>query len=812
MTETATATLPDAPRRGFRWGWMAAGFLALLAIIAASLLFAPPSFFFTSLLKKAVHDQTGRELTVASSRYVIRETVTVELSGVELGRPGSAPGTSPFTARKITAQVPLRSLINGTPEILSLDLDAPVFNFVREANGSGNWEAAPTPAAAPSSGPIATIAVSPTTIRNGTLIYEDESNATRLRLDAIEATLAADPRYGGAAAKGRLAYNTEPLSFDLAVADAAAAASGQMTALTLAIDGRLLKARLSGEGAIGETPMLAGEIDATSPSARELAAWLGLGDSIPPTAGAFSIKSRTEPGTTATRAAGSLVLRDAPVTFDLMLASLREVIAGQPAAVKGAVAGQGLAADLDGTLLLATENSYQGAISAKTDNVGTLAARLGVTNAAINALGPGALKTTIDARASAITFTGAEFDADGRTGTFTGTVALDGPRPRVTGDLALPRLDLDSLLGRTSAPPAASVPESAPADEGFATTYDVLAAELDAIENPPPSAAAFEAAPAATGWSTAPIDLKALRTVDLDLGLTLASVKFGALPIGKTRLKTKLDNGELAASIDEMAIGPGTGSGTIALKARGSAHDAAIGLKLVNIEAGPLSTELSGKPLLKGPATADLATRATGRSLSELVTTLDGTARIDLKKGELRGWDIGAMVAELWNYKGWGYTPSRKTPFDQLTANYTIKSGIVRSTPDLTMRGPTAGLRSIGNVVVPRRLIDQTVDVQNLFFNIVIKGDWTKKLWIGPAFLAGLQAERGGGPESIGPEPASRESIAPAPPAAALPNAIPGDLAARIERILADEAAAARLTPAQKNFLTTLNSGDGSGF
>ena len=90
MTE-ATIT-PAQDTRRIRWGWIAAGFLLLIVGLAASLLFAPPAFFFTSLLKKAVHDQTGRELTVAHSRYHIREIVTVELSGVELGRPGSAPG------------------------------------------------------------------------------------------------------------------------------------------------------------------------------------------------------------------------------------------------------------------------------------------------------------------------------------------------------------------------------------------------------------------------------------------------------------------------------------------------------------------------------------------------------------------------------------------------------------------------------------------------------------------------------------------------------------------------------------------------
>lgn len=804
MADTTTIIASDASRRGVRWGWIAIGLAAVVAFFVASLMFFPPAFFFTSLLKKAVYDHTGRELTVASSRYVLRETVTVELAGVALGRPGGAPGTFPLSARKIIARIPLRSLIEGKPNVLSLELDAPVLNLVREANGSGNWQLVPTAPSATPGKSTAALALPPTVIRNGTLLFVDEGQATQLRFDSIDASIAADPRYGGAAAKGSLAYNNEALSFDLAVSDAAAAAAGRATPLVLSIDSRILKARLSGEGAIGETPMLAGEIDVTSPSASALAAWLGFPGSVPSTAGALSFTGKTDPLTSAARATGSIVLRDAPITYDLTLASLRNAVSGKPAPLKGAIAGRGLAAEIDGTVSLGLEKNYTGKVTAKTDAIGAVAGRLGVTNSAIRALGPGSLTGTMDARAAKVSFSETAFDADGRTGAFTGEIALDGPRPRIKGNLQVSHIDLDALLGRTPAAPQSLTAENLIADDGFETTFDVLSAELEAIENPPPAAVpppapSLEAAPSAGSWSSAPIDLKALRAVDLDLALSIPAVKFGQLPLSNARLQTKLDNGELAATIDSITIGSGSGSGAVSLKARGTSHEAALALKLINVDAEPITTELSGRPLLKGASTVDIATRASGRSPAELVTTLDGSARIAMEKGQLRGWDLGEMVAQLWNYKGWGYTPSRNTPVDRLTATYAIKAGTLTSAPDLTMKGPTAGLRSVGNVVIPRRLIDQNVDVQNLFFNIVIKGDWTKKLWIGPAFLAGLQPA----PSAAAPE-TSTDVI---PPASELPKALPSDLTQRIERVLADPAAAARLNAAQRTFLNTLVTG-----
>jgi AsmA protein len=797
MTQSTFTPAQDTSR--IRWGWIIAGFLLLTVGLAASILFAPPAFFFTAFLKKAVHEQTGQELTVGSSRYHIRDIVTVELSDVELGRPGGVPGSSPFASRKITARLPLRSIIDANPQVVSLELDAPVINLVRSASGRGNWQPAQV---AETTLPMA-FAPPPTTVSNGTLIYTDEGTANQLRLDAISASIAADPQHGGAAANGTFIYNNEQLTFDLAVSDAAAAAAGRATSLALAIDSRILKAKLAGEGAIGETPLLSGEIDATSPSARDLATWLGFGESVPTTAGAITLKATTDPNAKS-RATGSIILRDTPVAYDLTLASLREAIAGKASALNGTLSGPGLAADFDGAVSLGPERGYAGALSARTESIGGIGTQLGFSHPAIEALGPGTLSGTIDARSGKIAFSETAFDADGRTGSFAGDITLGGPRPRVRGNLQISRLDLDALLGRTPhAPPSLSANGDA-SDAGFETTFDVLTAELEALENAAirPPIATLQAAPTLTNWSTAPIDLKSLRAVDLDLDLAIAAVKFGQLPLANARVKAILDNGELSATIDRIAIGTGSGSGALSLKARGTSPDAALAMKLQNVDAEPITTELSGRPLLEGRSTVDIAARATGRSPAELVTTLDGNARIELTKGQLRGWDIGEMVAQLWNYKGWGYTPTRNTPVENLTATYTIKNGIITSAPDLTMRGPTAALRSVGNVVVPRRLIDQNIDVQNIFFNIVIKGDWTKKLWIGPAFLASLEPKPGAAPEELSDA---------ALPATALPNALPADLEARIERILSDPAASGRLTSAQKAFLSTLRSGEKSG-
>lgn len=805
------AATPPPSRGRVRWGWIVIGFLLLLAAVALSILFAPPSNFITAQLQKAVHNATGQDLKVESSSYVIRNTVSIELNGVSYGPPGAKPGETLLTARSLRTSIPLQALWDQKLDLTAIDLEAPVLNLVRKDSGATNWTPAAAPAAtAPATAPQtesappaagdaaglpkdvpAILGLPPTTIRNGTLIYSDEKAGTALRLDTIDARIAMDPKYGGAAAQGSVRYNNEPVTFDLTVADAAAAFGGKSSAMGLTLDGRMLKAKLAGEGAIGELPMLAGEIEAASPSARELATWLGLGDSIPAGLGSLTFKGRADGATGRTSGAGVAVIGDAPVTYDMILENIRDALSGQASPLTGKFSAPDLNADLSGKVSLGGSPAFEGDLDASTPAVGKLIQKLaGQANAALASLGPGKLKGKAKLSGQSLSFADTAFEADGKSGTFTGDIALAGPRPKISGALDVALIDVDALTGRTPAAAATleAIEDTAPSD-GYATTWDALLAELDEIENPPVPAAQLEAAPAAA-WSTAPIDLSALRTVDLDLAVTARKVRYGTLDIKDAKIATKLDNGELAARIDDVKVGAGSGTGLIDIKARGTQHAAAMAIKLKGVEAEPLTYELSGKPLLKGASDVDINTSATGKSLNQLVSTLDGGARFDMKQGKLRGWDIGKMVEELWNYKGWGFNPQRVTPFDKLTANYVIKKGTMKSAPDLNFRGPTAGVKSVGDVIVPQRMLDQELEVQNLICNISIQGDWTKKLNIGPRCLSGIGKLFGVSMES-------------APPAANAPPP-PPEVKARLEKALAAPAAESRLTPAQRAFLKSL--------
>ncbi len=786
MTTTPDAVEAPTRRPKIRWGIFAIGLVLLILAMLALLVFIPPSGLITGQLQKAVRDATGRDLKVGSSSYTIREIVSIELNDVALANADGVTGSEVFKAKALRTSLPLRAIWNGKYDITNLDLDTPEFNLTRDTKGFNNWTLGGAPSATPMLLPV-------TSITKGTVAYTDGATGQSFRLDDINAKLASDAKWGGTAAKGTARFKNEPLGFDLSLADTKAALAGQSTVIGLIIDSKHLKAKLNGDGALGELPLLAGEIEATSPSARDLSVWLGFSDTVPADLGKVSIKSKTDPKTGRTTGVGEATFKGEPVAYDVAVADLKGALAGKPAAIDGTLSAKSLTAKLAGIADLGTTKSFNGDIEASTAAIGSLAKWFGVTHDGIAKLGAGSIKGRTNVAGNVVDLEKADFDIDGRKGNFTGRLDASAARPRITGTLDTPRIDLAALAGISPAP-APSLEAVSPADDGFASTWDALLAELQEVENgkDPALEAQTLTAAAKPVWSNDPINLNVLKTVDLDLIINAAELGFGQLDLKKGRIKTALNNGTLSATIEELGVSSGTAIGSVDIDGQSRPPRAKVALRLTNVPAEPIMKELTGRPLLTGNSNIDITTSATGQTLNQLVSTLTGNARFAMGKGALRGWDIGLMVNQIWNYGGWGFNINKQTNFDKLLANYDIKTGIIRSAPDLSLTGSETNVSSRGDVIMPTKQIKQELRITNLPIPIIIKGDWTKKLWIGPSFLS-----------NSGSKVATKLS---AEPQGALPkpDGVPAEVQTAVARVLAKNLGPDRLSNEGKALLQSL--------
>lgn len=227
------------------------------------------------------------------------------------------------------------------------------------------------------------------------------------------------------------------------------------------------------------------------------------------------------------------------------------------------------------------------------------------------------------------------------TGTMTGTgsLSLDGARPKLTADLALGDWAIDALL------PARRTAFDDRAGEGGLAPGVMLAQASAGIASAGIAAAAPRPPPSAR-WSRNPNDWSDLQAVDLAVTLTGKSMSYGPWRLEQPAATIVLADGTLdLAKLGGRIYGGAldgslhaTTKSTPSLRAQLTVHDADLKAALQG---------LVGVKAVDGRAdlTAELAT--VGSSQLDLVSHLAGTASIRAHDGSLQGIDVKGVADRL---------------------------------------------------------------------------------------------------------------------------------------------------------------------
>ncbi len=239
-----------------------------------------------------------------------------------------------------------------------------------------------------------------------------------------------------------------------------------------------------------------------------------------------------------------------------------------------------------------------------------------------------------------------------------------------------------------------------------AVEADLAADTLDLTPYFPPeertSSFFIRSAHAEETWSSAPIDLSALKAVDANVALTAAGITLRRFALGKTQAKAQLRSGNLLVNVPEAALYGGKGSAHIGLDAEGLLSVQASGSGL---HAEPLLKSVSGEERLSG--TLDASARLTGTltSVRGYIESLNGNGSITFSDGAIKGFDLAAMARNLQAaFKETG-TARQKTDFSELSGTYTISQGILTN-DDLAMKSPFFRVKGAGKVNLPRKTLD----------------------------------------------------------------------------------------------------------
>jgi AsmA protein len=277
-----------------------------------------------------------------------------------------------------------------------------------------------------------------------------------------------------------------------------------------------------------------------------------------------------------------------------------------------------------------------------------------------------------------------------------GQVAADWGRQTATASLTA-KVDESTLQAKVN------VSDFEPLAIGFDVGVDRL--DLDKYLPKPAPAGSTASAPAAgAAASDAPIDLAALKGLNLNGQLRAGQLVVSRVKLEKLQVGVRAAGGRLDFNPVSASLYGGTLAGTAAATAATAAAPNLFAARqqLTGVNVGPLLQDLAGKDMLEGRGNVTLDVQAAGANVSALRRALAGTAGFTLKDGAVKGINLAESFRKaksLLGAKSQEQAASRtdKTDFTEMSASFVIRNGIAHN-EDLSAKSPFLRLGGAGDI------------------------------------------------------------------------------------------------------------------
>ncbi len=382
-------------------------------------------------------------------------------------------------------------------------------------------------------------------------------------------------------------------------------------------------------------------------------------------------------------AAGNFVLRGQEIGTELDVASLGQLMGGTATPVKAAVSSDLVSLTFDGEVTQAAAAMVNGNIDLDVPSVReliTFATPDQPFEAAEGTFGPFKVNGKLDMVGQKVSFQDAEITFDALVARGNMQVDSSGAVPRITANVSTELLDVTPYLGA--------------ADEGAAGTQQDTSGDSGG---------------GSEGWSEDPIDLSGLKAADADISISTAGLKVNEIEIGQSALAILLEGGRLTASLTEMQLYGGNGTGQVVADGSGATPAIAAKFDLSGVEAEPLLTDAAQMDRLSGTLEGNLDVTSSGGSQKALVSALNGTSAFKFTDGAIKGVNIASMFRNISLDAITGsFSESEKTDFAELSGSFQITDGIARNS-DLLMQAPVLRMTGEGEIPMPSRTIDYVI-------------------------------------------------------------------------------------------------------
>lgn len=201
-------------------------------------------------------------------------------------------------------------------------------------------------------------------------------------------------------------------------------------------------------------------------------------------------------------------------------------------------------------------------------------------------------------------------------------------------------------------------------------------------------------------WSDAPMDLSLLQAVNATAHIKADSILYRKITFGKTMLQAAIQQGRLAADIEDAETYGGKGSVSVDINSTVSPPAFETRTSLHGVQAEPLLKDADNIERISGTADIDISTTSQGRSQREIVSTLAGKGQLKITNGTIKGVNLANMVQNIQAAFTSANSASQKTAFSEMGGTFTIARGVINNR-DLNMKTEGMSLSGQGDINLP---------------------------------------------------------------------------------------------------------------
>ncbi|MDD4929612.1 MAG: AsmA family protein [Gallionella sp.] len=228
--------------------------------------------------------------------------------------------------------------------------------------------------------------------------------------------------------------------------------------------------------------------------------------------------------------------------------------------------------------------------------------------------------------------------------------------------------------------------------------FDVDVDQFDADLYMPKKAEAKSATP------EQPLDLSALRALNLDGSLRIGQLKAANVKSTAVRLDLKAHKGQLSVNPLSAKLYDGSLNGSLSVNAQATPV-IAVNQNLSGINVAALTRDAAEFDMLEGHGNVGVNLTMQGNTVSAMKKAMNGNLSLNLTDGAIKGINIAKKLRDAQGMLGKTQTQSanqsEKTDFSELKASFKVNNGVAHN-DDLSMKSPLLRLSGAGDIDIGR--------------------------------------------------------------------------------------------------------------